>query len=132
LRFIKNKDEIEYLRKGSTITREILDHVFSTVKPGDTEKEISNRLIDAIYKSGADSFEFLTLATGERGLIPHLGSGNIPLEAGDVVKVDFGGKFNGYYSDVARTYIVEGASDRKKYVLNSLIDIHKDLIKSAK
>lgn len=132
LRAVKNETEIEFLRQGSTVTREILDKVFATVKPGDTEKEISDRLIKALYDSEADAFEFLTLATGKRSLIPHLGSGDVPLKAGDVVKVDFGGLFNGYYSDVARTYIVDGASERKQYVLNSLIEIHKDLIKSAK
>lgn len=131
LRAIKNESEINNLRHASTVTREIMDEVFSKVKPGDTEKEISNQLIQAMYDAGADSFEFLTLSTGKRSLIPHLGSEDVPLKAGDIVKVDFGGKFNGYYSDVARTYLVEGADDRKQYIMQSIIEIHKDLIKSA-
>lgn len=132
LRAIKNPVEIDILRYAATVTREAMDEVFSNVKHGDTEKQVANRLTNALFEKGADEHAFIVLSTGKRSKIIHPDPQDIPIEAGDVIKVDFGGKFNGYYSDVARTYIVGESTERKRYVLSSLAEIHQELIKSAK
>lgn len=132
LRAIKSPVEIEILRRAATITRETMDEVFAEVKPGDTEKQIANRLISRLLEKGANEHEFVVLSTGKRSKLIHPIPQDIPLKEGDVVKVDFGGKFDGYYSDVARTYLVGNVDSRKEYILSSLAEIHRQVISNAK
>ena len=55
---------------------------------------------------GHDSSEFTIVASGPNGASPHHEPGKRIIEEGDLVVCDFGGRWDGYYSDSTRTFCV--------------------------
>ncbi|UCZ52906.1 Xaa-Pro peptidase family protein [Bacillus shivajii] len=132
LRAIKNPEEVEKLRHAATVTTNVMEEVFQEASPGMTEQQISSLMIKKLIDQGADKHEFIVIGTGERSQIIHPLAEDIPLQSGDVLKVDFGGKFKGYFSDVARTVLVGEPTARQEFVLSTLAEIHREVIQSAK
>lgn len=132
LRSIKSDKEVEILRHASTVTTKVMMEAFNEASPGITEKDLGSNMIKKLIDQGADKHEFLVIGTGKRSQIIHPLAEDIPIESGHVLKVDFGGKFKGYFSDVARTVLVGDPTPRQEYVLSSLAEIHQEIIHSVK
>ncbi|MCT1901907.1 Xaa-Pro peptidase family protein [Oceanobacillus sojae] len=132
LRAIKSNEEVEILRHASTITTNVMMEAFNEASPGITEKDLAANMITKLIAQGADKHEFLVIGTGERSQIIHPLAQDITIESGHVLKVDFGGKFKGYFSDVARTVLIGDATPRQEYVLSNLAEIHQEIIHSVK
>ena len=63
-------------------------------------------------KLGASSLSFDTIvASGERGALPHGEATDKKISKGELVTVDFGCVYNGYSSDMTRTFAVGDISD---------------------
>lgn len=132
LRAFKTIEEVEILEKGARVTLDAIKYVFSNAKPGDTERKLATEMIKLIFDQGADETGFMVLGTGKRSSIIHPVPEEIPLQKGDIVRVDFGGLFKNYYSDVARTAVVGQPTKRQEHVLRSLVKIEKTVIDNAK
>jgi Xaa-Pro aminopeptidase len=56
---------------------------------------------------GAEDVSFATIvASGPNSAIPHHQPGSRAVEAGDLLKIDFGALYGGYHSDCTRTVVV--------------------------
>ena len=55
---------------------------------------------------GADDIYLSVLGAGENSLHAHNKAGERKLKKGDIVRTDYGGKFNGFASDLARMGVV--------------------------
>ncbi len=63
---------------------------------------------------GAEDRAFETIvASGENSAKPHARPGRRPIRPGDPVVVDFGAVFDGYRSDMTRTFCVGGPAHRR-------------------
>ena len=74
----------------------------------------------------------MVLGAGERSLIVHHVPDEVPLRSGDIVRLDYGGLFKGYWSDLARTAVVGKPSARQEYILRNLAQIQRAVILNAK
>ena len=106
LRVIKTPAEIALMQKAATATRKAHDATFAAAKPGDTEKELANNLLHHLFQLGADETAFITVATGSNTTRAHHLADDTRIEPGQLVRTDMGGFFNGYFSDLGRTYVV--------------------------
>jgi len=59
--------------------------------------------------------------SGERSARPHGRASEKKLERGDFLTLDFGAKLNGYCSDITRTIVVGGATDRHREVYETVL-----------
>jgi len=117
MRMIKSEEEIELIKKSAEIAGRAFTEIQGLVKPGITEKDIAIELEYNLLRNGADAIAFdLIVASGERGALPHGIAGKRKLEEGDLVILDFGAKYNGYYSDCSRTLSVGEPDEIKKYI----------------
>lgn len=114
-RVIKDAKEIEQLRVANYATHKAIMDSFAVAKPGDTEAQLAAAITTRIIAAGATE-PFLVVAAGERSRQAHPNAGAYPLEPGDMVRVDGGGIFNGYYSDVARTV---GVADPAPHIVDT-------------
>ncbi len=74
---------------------------------GVTEEHFALELDTAMRRGGAESTAFDTIvAAGENSAKPHHHPGTRPIAHGDPVVVDFGATFEGYRSDMTRTFCV--------------------------
>lgn len=113
---LKTAPEIELMDEANRIVHEVLDGVAERVRPGTTTLELDRFAEDLIRRSGAVP-GFLnyngypaTLCTSVNDVIVHGIPQDTPLEEGDIVGVDCGVLYRGYYGDAARTFAV-GAVD---------------------
>lgn len=112
LRTVKDDEEIALLREACAIGDRALAELFGTLKPGRTEREIARELESRMLDHGADGIAFETIvATGPNSAIPHHRPTDRAVEAGDLLKIDFGALYRGYHADCTRTVVVGQAAD---------------------
>jgi Xaa-Pro aminopeptidase len=110
MRMIKDKDEIEVMKKAGEITDRVYGKVVDSLERGQTEIEVASLIDYEFKKQGA---EYNSFVTGVRFRSPNhpwvLGeSPDTPrvLEDGDTISFDFGCVYKGYCSDFGRTVYV--------------------------
>src|SRR6266568_2722766 len=90
---------------------ETFDELVGTLRPGVTEREVAIDLELGMRRRGAEALAFDSIvAFGEQAAEPHHRPGDRPLRRGDLIKLDFGARVDGYCSDMTRTVVVGPAS----------------------
>jgi len=114
LRVVKTPNEIETARRACKLADACFDHVRRMIQIGVSEFDIGLEIEFFFRRNGADlAFEPIVVS-GERSARPHGRASEKKLERGDFLTLDFGGKLDGYCSDVTRTIVVGEASDRHR------------------
>lgn len=122
-RLIKTEQEIENMIKAAEFGIIGFDTIYKECKAGISEKELAAKAEFAMRKAGSEGTAFDTIvATGESSAYPHTYSSDKKVEKGDLVLVDIGARFNGYCSDMSRTFIFDGKQsgdfDKKARLVN--------------
>ncbi len=109
---LKTPAEIELMDEANRIIHRVLDGIEKLVAPGVTTRDL-DRFAEAEIRSAGAIPAFLnyrgfpaTLCTSVNDVIIHGIPGDLPLAAGDIVGVDCGVIYKGYYGDAARTFAV--------------------------
>lgn len=122
LRIIKSEDEVKIIQKSAKIALKALAELEAEIKPGVTEKELDNKLIYLMKKYGATKNSFDSIvASGARGSLPHGRASDKKLKAGELVTIDFGAIYQGYCSDVTRTFHVGKVTDKKLLEIEAIL-----------
>jgi len=116
LRLVKDAGEIARMERAAAIADDALASVLpllAAVGSGRddslTEARFAAALDFAMRQRGAEESAFETIvASGENSAKPHARPGPRLLRTGDPVVVDFGAVFDGYRSDMTRTFCVGG------------------------
>jgi len=108
LREVKDGAEIARMERAAAIADAALYEVLPMMAEGVTEEQFGLALDTAMRRGGAESVAFETIvAAGENSAKPHHHPGARPIRRGDPVVVDFGATYEGYRSDMTRTFCVE-------------------------
>jgi Xaa-Pro dipeptidase len=107
LRIVKDDEEIAAMQKAIAIAEEAMQKLIPTIKIGQTEKQIAVRLRQELFNLGADSIAFGPIVSaGPNSASPHAVPTERPLQAGDLLVIDWGCYKDGYPSDITRTFAV--------------------------
>lgn len=113
IREIKDRSEINLMKKASDMMSKVLNRVLDTLEPGQTEKEIARRIEEFSFETGAEGMAFDSIvASGPNAALPHAVPTNRKIKKRDHIIFDVGLKVDGYCCDMTRT-IFMGAPDRK-------------------
>jgi Xaa-Pro aminopeptidase len=108
LRERKDAAEIARMERAAAIADAALFEVLPLMSQGVTEEHFALELDTAMRRGGAESTAFDTIvAAGENSAKPHHHPGGRRIAPGDPVVVDFGATFEGYRSDMTRTFCVD-------------------------
>ncbi len=125
LRIIKEEEELLSIAKAANIAVKTLTWLKLNVKPGMTEIEVANLSYQKMNEFGATKASFDTIvASGVNGGYPHHHPSNKVLEAGEFVTIDMGCIYNGYCSDITRTFVV-GGGEVKNETLKKAYEVVK-------
>jgi Xaa-Pro aminopeptidase len=117
LRIHKDADEIELLRQAAHSVDRVMARIpEEVVFSGHTESEVARRLAELTVDEGHDTAEFTIVASGPNGASPHHHPGDRVIGEGDLVVCDYGGRWEGYYSDSTRTFVVGDPTEEHKAV----------------
>ncbi|PLX79289.1 MAG: integrase [Desulfuromonas sp.] len=100
LRGIKDESEIDLIEKSAVISASSLESIVDVIKPGASEADVALALEIASRRNGSEvkAFDFI-VASGERGALPHGVASNKQIEADELITIDFGSCYEGYFSD---------------------------------
>ena len=106
MRLIKDEHELHLLRQSTALNEKVFQSVYATIEPGMTEREIALALDLTMREMGAEGPSFDTIvAFGTNAARPHAVPTDRELEAGDLVLIDMGLVYQGYCSDMTRTFV---------------------------
>jgi Xaa-Pro aminopeptidase len=128
IRMVKTEAEIEQIRFAAVQTEKAIANAYELARPGDTEKSIVNAMGYAVTKLGADQVAFNVFASGARTLLWHHLAEDVPVRNGDIIRVDYGACFDGYFSDLVRMAVVGRPSARQDRVYRGLAEGQREVI----
>jgi len=141
LRGRKSESEIENVKSAIKVTEEIFNKVTEFIKPGKTEKEIAAFMKAEVVKRNLEyAWEPAVcpaVFTGPETAGAHYAPTDKKIEHGHVLNIDFGVKWDGYCSDMQRTFYIlnedetEAPEDVKKgfHTIVDAIESSKQAIK---
>ena len=125
LRSVKDTEEVRLLTHCAEIASIALQSILDRVRPGAIERDVALALEFAMKAAGAEekAFDFI-VASGERGALPHGKAGNKVINSGELVTIDFGAVYNGYFSDETVTVSVGNPDERQRKIYSIVKDAH--------
>jgi Xaa-Pro aminopeptidase len=109
LRLVKDPGEVARMAKAASIADDALGEILDILGQGRTEVEVALALDTAMRRRGSEDRAFETIvASGPNAAKPHARPTDRPIAPGDPVVIDFGATFDGYRSDMTRTFCVGG------------------------
>jgi methionyl aminopeptidase len=109
---LKTLGEIELMDQANRIVHQVLEAVGNRIAPGVTPREL-DRLAAQVIRNAGGVPAFLnyrgypaTLCISVNDVIVHGIPNDVPLVDGDIVGIDCGVLYKGYYGDAARTFAV--------------------------
>ena len=115
LRIIKSEAEIARVRRVCEIASDAFDVLPSMMTRGSTEKDVAARFKAQMVLDGAEKVPFTGMSSGAGGyetIITRPGSRE--LADGDILVIDTGAKFEGYFCDFDRNVSVGEPDDEAK------------------
>lgn len=116
-RAVKDEQERALMRRASQLNDMALEQLRPWITAGVSELELAERLTKIYRELGADGTSFDPLvAFGANAASGHHWPDDTRLQPGDTVLIDAGCIYEGYCSDMTRTYVYQRATDRQRQV----------------
>ena len=106
LRMKKDADELAALRRAAYGADAAIAELLEGTVAGRTEREVAAELAALLRSNGHETAEFTIVGSGPNSASPHHEPTDRTIETGDVLVLDFGGRVDGYHSDITRTVSV--------------------------
>jgi len=123
MRMVKEAGEIENMRQAVRIAQEALLAILPSIKPGKTELEIASRLTARMLEGGSEpEMPFSPIVSGgPNSANPHAVPTERPLQNGDLLVIDWGAAYHGYFSDLTRTFAI-GKVEDEYHLIASIVE----------
>lgn len=121
MRLFKDEHELGLMRRAAKISAEAHRRAMRKTAPGLFEYEIEAELLHEFRRQGACAPAYTSIvAGGANACVLHYIENNACLQAGDLLLIDAGCEYEGYASDITRTFPISGrytAAQRDLYQL---------------
>ena len=121
MRLYKSREEIKFMRKAARIAAAGHRRAMQNCKPGMHEYQVEAELNHEFMRHGSRSSAYPPIVgAGANGCILHYTENSDLLHSGDLLLIDAGAEYEGYASDITRTFPVNGefsAAQRQAYDL---------------
>jgi len=137
LRGRKSVTELERIKASIAVTEEIYSRVSTFIKPGMSEKDVADFILNCVYKQNLEtSWEENScpaVFTGPFSAGAHADPTARTIEKGHVLNIDFGVKKDGYCSDIQRTwyFLRDGEKEAPGPVMRGFNTIIESVQKTA-
>lgn len=134
LRMQKDEDEVALTEHAIDITDKALQRVLTTLEPGMKEYQAQANFEHMVHYLGAEGPSFPTIAgSGKNGCMLHYETNRDTCQDGTLLLLDLGVRYQGYCSDITRTYPVGGKfTERQRKVYEIVLKANKEVAAQAK
>lgn len=124
LRSVKDKVELDLIRKSVAIADKAFSKLLPLIKPGLTESEVAWELEKLMRDLGAERIAWhpLIVAAGANSSMPHYAAGKEKLKKKEMILLDFGCVVGGYHSDITRVVFLGKPTEEQKKVYQLVLD----------
>jgi Xaa-Pro aminopeptidase len=122
MRLIKTDEEIELMQRAADIAAEAHQLAMRESRPGLNEYEIEALIEYHFRKSGASGPAYTSIVGGgANATILHYINNDEELRDGDLLLIDAGAEYQGYASDITRTFPVNGRFTKEQREIYELV-----------
>ncbi len=134
LRMRKDDYEIDCMRQAVIIAQKALEATIPSIKAGVSEKQIAAELTINLFKAGSDpEFPFSPIVSGgPNSANPHASPSERVLAPGDLLVIDWGAMFQGYASDLTRTFAIGEIEAEFKQIAEIVLQANTAARKAAR
>ncbi|KAF9526256.1 peptidase M24 [Crepidotus variabilis] len=131
LRLVKTEAELGVMRAAADISARAHTKTMRFTEPGMSEHAVTAHFEYLCAREGSQRPAYVpVVASGPNSLILHYTRNNQIIEDGELVLVDAGCEFNGYASDITRTYPANGTfTAPQRDIYNAVLSAQKEMIK---
>jgi Xaa-Pro aminopeptidase len=106
-RLIKFPEEIAFIEEACAIAEGVLEMAIDAIRPGVRETDVVAEAMRELYRLGGELSHVATpfVASGEHMAPPNRIPSDKIIRNGDVVFIDIGAMWSGYFGDIGRTVI---------------------------
>ena len=121
-RVIKFPEEIALLEEACAIAEAVLEMAIQAIRPGVRETDVVAAAMHELYRLGGELSHVATpfVASGEHMAPPNRIPSDKIIRNGDVVFIDIGAMWSGYFGDIGRTVICGKPSRRQQEVYTAV------------
>jgi Xaa-Pro aminopeptidase len=131
LRIVKDRGEIEAIRKAGKVTAEVFSDLLPQIRPGLIEQDLAAEIEFRMRKKGAEGAAFETIvASGPRSAYPHARPSAKALQECELVIFDLGAILNGYAADMTRTVFLGEPTRRVRSLYSAVLKSQEGAIRS--
>src|SRR5580704_5232920 len=123
-RMIKVPEEIALLEEATALADAVTASGVAAIAEGVRECEVAAEAMRTLFRLGGEYAHVMTpfVASGEHMSPPHRISSDKLIRNGDLVFIDIGANWNGYFGDVARTTICGKPSRRQQEIFTAVYE----------
>ena len=121
-RMNKEPAELAAMQEASAIAEAVTESAIRAIRPGAREFEVVAEAMRTLYLLGGEMPHVATpfVASGEHMSPPHRFASDKIIREGDLVFIDIGAMWNGYYSDMGRTVVCGRPSRRQQEIYTAV------------
>jgi Xaa-Pro aminopeptidase len=119
-RIIKNDNEIINIKKACQIVSKVCNTIKEELKTGLSEIDIYYRILELFAKNQVTESFSPIVACGANSANPHHKSSNTKIKENDIILLDIGCSYNGYCSDLTRTYFLDRIGREERIIWNTV------------
>jgi Xaa-Pro aminopeptidase len=132
LRIVKDRGEIEAIRKAGKVTADVFTELLPMIRPGAVEKDLATEIEYRMRKKGAEGAAFETIvASGPRGAYPHARPSTKALQDCEFIIFDLGAILNGYAADMTRTVYLGEPTRRVQNLYSAVLKSQEGAIRAV-
>ena len=123
-RLRKFREEIALMEEASAIAEAVTESALAAIAPGVRENDVVAAAMHTLYRLGGEMSHVTTpfVASGEHMSPPNRIASDKIIREGDLVFIDIGAMWNGYFSDMGRTTICGRPGARQQEVYTAVHD----------
>jgi Xaa-Pro aminopeptidase len=121
-RLIKLAEEIPIIEEACAIGDSVTQRALDETRAGRRECEVAGDAMQTLYYLGGELPHVVTpyVASGEHMSPPHRITTDKVIRNGDLVFIDIGAMWNGYFADIGRTTVVGKPSQQQKEIYTAV------------
>jgi len=109
MRLVKDKHEADLMRRAGAISSGAHRRAMERTRPGWYEYQAEAELVHEFLQAGAMAVAYPSIvASGPNACVLHYRDNNRQMSAGELLLIDAGCEYQGYASDITRTFPVDG------------------------
>jgi Xaa-Pro aminopeptidase len=121
MRVYKSREELSVMRRAAKVAIEAHEEAMRNCRPGLNEADIHARLLQVITRNHCEPSYLPIVGGGANACVLHYIANRDELRDGELLLIDAGAEYDGYASDITRTFPINGKFSPEQRELYDLV-----------